>query len=56
VLVNEHGQLALLAGLITWSPWFMLVYWTACVYAFLLFEARWGFSGAAAGPAFLPVR
>jgi drug/metabolite transporter (DMT)-like permease len=43
------GLLALPAGLITWSPWFMLVSWTACVYAFLLFEARWGFFGAAAG-------
>jgi signal transduction histidine kinase len=43
------GLLVLLTGLIAWSPWFMLVSWTACVYAFILFEARWGFFGAAAG-------
>lgn len=43
------GLLVLLTGLIAWSQWFMLVSWTACVYAFMLFEARWGFFGAAAG-------
>jgi signal transduction histidine kinase len=43
------GLLVLLTCLIAWSPWFMLVSWTACVYAFMLFEARWGFFGAAAG-------
>jgi signal transduction histidine kinase len=43
------GLLVLLAGLIAWSQWFMLVSWTAFVYAFLLFEARWGFFAAAAG-------
>jgi signal transduction histidine kinase len=47
--VYYAGLLVLLAGLIAWSAWFTLVSWTACVYAFLLFEARWGFFGAAAG-------
>jgi signal transduction histidine kinase len=43
------GLLVLLTGLTVWGPWFMLVSWTACVYAFTLFEARWAFFGAAAG-------
>lgn len=49
------GLLVLLAGLVAWSPWFMLVSWTACVYAFMLFEARWGFWGAAVGGVALTV-
>jgi signal transduction histidine kinase len=43
------GLLVLLTALVAWSPWFMLVSWTAFVYAFMLFEARWGFFGAAVG-------
>jgi signal transduction histidine kinase len=39
--------LALLSTLVAWSPWFMLVSWTACVYVFALFEARWAFFAAA---------
>ena len=38
------GLLVLLSGLVVWSPWFMLVPWTACVYAFVLFEGRWAHS------------
>jgi signal transduction histidine kinase len=49
------GLLVLLAGLIAWCPWFMLVSWTACVYAFMLFEARWAFFGAAVGGLVLTV-
>ena len=49
------GLLVLLVGLVAWSPWFMLVSWTAFVYAFMLFEARWAFFGAAAGGVALTV-
>jgi signal transduction histidine kinase len=42
------GLLLLLSTLVGWSQWYMLVSWTACVYAFALFEARWAFFAAAA--------
>jgi signal transduction histidine kinase len=47
--VYYAGLLGLLSWLIAWGPWFTLVSWTACVYAFALFEARRAFFAAAAG-------
>ncbi|WP_203923319.1 sensor histidine kinase [Rugosimonospora africana] len=54
-VVYYAGLLVVLSVLVMRSPWFMVVSWVACVYAFLLFEARWAFAGAAAAGVALTV-
>jgi signal transduction histidine kinase len=49
------GLVCLTTALVAWNPFFMLVSWVLCVHAFLLFEARWAFFGAAAGGVLLTV-